>query len=68
MEEAGESRGGRLGEGVMLTRCVTVMCLCPHPLLRYVPVRATRLRIGLHLERESTRRLSLTREGEGVGQ
>jgi hypothetical protein len=38
----------------------------PHtiPLL---PVRATRLRIGLRLGRESTRRLSLMREGEGRG-
>jgi hypothetical protein len=26
------------------------------------------LRIGLRLEREATRRLSLTREGEGAGQ
>jgi hypothetical protein len=33
-----------------------------------LPVRATRLHIGLHLGREATRRLSLTREGEGVGQ
>jgi hypothetical protein len=35
MEEAGESRGGRLGEGVILTRRGTVMHLCPHPLLHY---------------------------------
>jgi hypothetical protein len=31
-------------------------------------VRATRLRIGLRLGREATRRLSLRREGEGAGQ
>jgi hypothetical protein len=35
MEEAGESRGERLGEGVILTRCGTVRRLCPHPLLHY---------------------------------
>jgi hypothetical protein len=37
MEEAGESRGGRLGEGVILTRRGTVRRLCPHPLLHYYP-------------------------------
>jgi hypothetical protein len=35
MEKAGESRGGRLGEGVILTRRGTVRRLCPHPLLHY---------------------------------
>jgi hypothetical protein len=35
MEEAGESRGGRLGEGVILTRRGIVRRLCPHPLLHY---------------------------------
>jgi hypothetical protein len=35
MEEAGESRGGRLGEGAILTRRGTVRHLCPHPLLHY---------------------------------
>jgi hypothetical protein len=35
MEEAGESRGGRLGEGVILTRRGTVRHLFPHPLLHY---------------------------------
>jgi hypothetical protein len=35
MEEAGESRGGRLGDGVILTRRGTVRRLCPHPLLHY---------------------------------
>jgi hypothetical protein len=35
MEEVGESRGGRLGEGVILTRRGTVRRLCPHPLLHY---------------------------------
>jgi hypothetical protein len=31
-------------------------------------VRATLLRIGLHFGRKTTRRLSITREGEGAGQ
>jgi hypothetical protein len=35
MEEAGESRGGQLGEGVILTRHGTVRRLYPHPLLHY---------------------------------
>jgi hypothetical protein len=35
MEEAGESRGGQLGEGVILTRHGTVRCLSPHPQLHY---------------------------------
>jgi hypothetical protein len=41
MEEAGESRRGRLGEGVILTRRGTVRHLCPHPLIhcyQYVPL------------------------------
>jgi hypothetical protein len=35
MEEAGERRGGRLGEGVILTRRGTVRSLYLHPLLHY---------------------------------
>jgi hypothetical protein len=35
MEEEGGSRGGRLGEGVILTRNGTVKRLCPHPLRHY---------------------------------
>jgi hypothetical protein len=35
MEEAGESRRGRLGKGVILTRRGTVKHLYPHPLLHY---------------------------------
>jgi hypothetical protein len=44
MEEVGESRVGRLGEGVILTRRGTVRRLCPHPLLhycKYVPLDCT---------------------------
>jgi hypothetical protein len=40
----------------------------PPPTTPLLPVRATRLRIGLRLGREATRRFSLRREGEGVGQ
>jgi hypothetical protein len=35
MEEAEESRGGRLGEGVILTRRGIVRRLCPYPILHY---------------------------------
>jgi hypothetical protein len=35
MEDVGECRGGRLGEGVILTRRRTIRRLCPHPLLHY---------------------------------
>jgi hypothetical protein len=40
----------------------------PLPTTPLLPVRATRLRIELRLQREATRRLSLTREREGAGQ
>jgi hypothetical protein len=59
MEEAGESRGGRLGDGVILTRRGTVRRLYPHPLLhyfQYVPldcasgsVSGAKPRIAFHL-------------------
>jgi hypothetical protein len=35
MEEVGERKGGRLCEGVILTRRGTVRRLYPHPLLHY---------------------------------
>jgi hypothetical protein len=44
MEEVWESMGGRLGEGVILTRRGTARRLCPHPLLhycQYVPLDCT---------------------------
>jgi hypothetical protein len=40
----------------------------PPPTTPLLPVRATRLRIGLRLGREAMRLLSLRREGEGAGQ
>jgi hypothetical protein len=59
MEEAGESRGGRLGEGVILTRRGTVRRLCPYPLLhycQYVPldcasgsISSAKPRVAFHL-------------------
>jgi hypothetical protein len=39
----------------------------PPPTTPLLPARATRLRIGIRLGREATRRLSLTREGEWAG-
>jgi hypothetical protein len=62
MEEVGESRGGRLGEGVISIRRGTVRRLCPHPLLhycQYVPldcasssVSGAKPRIAFHLGRK----------------
>jgi hypothetical protein len=68
MEEAGESRGGRLGEKVILTKRGIAQAPLPPPTTPLVPERATRLCIGLYFGRKTTRRLSITREGEGVGQ
>jgi hypothetical protein len=64
MEGAGETRGGRLGEDKTWNRQVPL----PPPTTPSLPVRATRLRIGLCLGRKATRRLSLTREEGGAGQ
>jgi hypothetical protein len=62
MEEAGESRGGRLGDGVILTRRRTVRHLCPHPLLHYcqyvpldcasVSASGAKPRVACHLRRK----------------
>jgi hypothetical protein len=59
MEDAGESREGQLGEGVILTRRGPVRRLFPHPLLhyyQYVPldcasgsISGTKLRIAFQL-------------------
>jgi hypothetical protein len=41
MEEAGEIRGGRLGEGVILTRRGTAQAPLPPPTTPLLPVHAT---------------------------
>jgi hypothetical protein len=56
--EVGESREGRLGEGVILTRRGTVRRLYPHPLLHYchyVPLNC------------ASGSISITREEKGWG-
>jgi hypothetical protein len=59
------------GEGVILTRHGTVRRLCPHPLVhyyQYVPLdRASGSVLGAKPSK-TTRRLSITQEGEGAGQ
>jgi hypothetical protein len=56
------------GRGSYIDKTRTRQAPLPPATTPLLPVRATRLHIGLHLGREATRRLSLTREGEGVGQ
>jgi hypothetical protein len=71
MKETGENRGGRLGEGVILTRRGTVRHLYPHPLLhycQYVPLDCASGSVSGAKLSKTTRRLSITREGEGAGQ
>jgi hypothetical protein len=63
--EAGE------GEGVILTRNGTVRHLCPHLLLhycQYVPLDCASGSISGAKPSKTTRRLSITREGEEAGQ
>jgi hypothetical protein len=52
---------------ITASTCHSIVPL-PPPTTPLLPVRATRLRIGLRLGREATRRLSLRREVEGAGQ
>jgi hypothetical protein len=71
MEEAGESKGGRLGEGVILIKRRTVRRLCPHPLLhycQYVPLDCASGSVSGAKPSKTTHRLSNTQEGEGTGQ
>jgi hypothetical protein len=60
MEEGGESRGGR---GSYIDKTRNRRAPLPPPTTPLLPVRATRLRIGLCFGRKTTRRLSITREG-----
>jgi hypothetical protein len=49
-----------------LTRCGTARCLCPHPWLHYYHCGASGSISGTKPSK-TTRRLSITREGEGAG-
>jgi hypothetical protein len=64
-----ERKQGRVtGRGSYIDKTRNCQAPLPPPTTPLLPVCATRLRIGICLGREATRRLSLRREGEGVGQ
>jgi hypothetical protein len=59
------------GEGVILIRRGTVKRLCPHPLLhyfQYVPLDCASGSVSGAKPSKTTRRLSITRGGEGARQ
>jgi hypothetical protein len=66
---------GKVGEGdwvrELLTRRGTVRRLCPHPLLHYylyVPLDCAPSSVSGAKPSKTAHRLSITQEGEGVGQ
>jgi hypothetical protein len=67
-KKQGRKQGMATGQGSYIDKMRNRQAPLPPPTTPLLPVRATRLRIGLHLGREAMRRLSLRREGEGVGQ
>jgi hypothetical protein len=68
MEEAGEKAGEGDWAREYIDKTRNRQAPLPPPTTPLLPVPATRLHIGLRLGREATRRLSLTREGEGAEQ
>jgi hypothetical protein len=67
-KKQGRKQGRATGRGSYIDKTRNRQAPLPPPTTPLLPVRATRLRIGLHLMCEATRLLSLTREGEGAGQ
>jgi hypothetical protein len=63
-----KKQGRATGRGSYIDKTRNRQAPLPPPTTPLLPVRATRLRIGLRLGREAKRRLSLRREGEGAGQ
>jgi hypothetical protein len=61
-------QGRVTGRGSYIDKTRNSQAPLPPPTTPLLPVRATRLRIGLRLGCEATHRLSLRREGEGAGQ
>jgi hypothetical protein len=64
----GRKQGRVTGRGSYIDKTRNRQAPLPPPTTPLLLVRATRLRIGLCLGREATRRLSLRREGKGEGQ
>jgi hypothetical protein len=67
-KKQGRKQGRVTGRGSYIDKTRNRQAPLHPPTTPLLPVRATRLRIGLHLGREATHRLSLMREIEGVGQ
>jgi hypothetical protein len=67
-KKQGRKQGRATGRGSYIDKTRNRKAPLPPPTTPLLPVRATRLRIGLRLGCEATRRLSLRREGEGAGQ
>jgi hypothetical protein len=67
-KKQGRKKGRATGRGSYIDKTRNRQAPLPPPTSPLLPVRATRLRIGLRLGREATRHLSLRREGEGTGQ
>jgi hypothetical protein len=67
-KKQGRKQGRATGRGSYMDKTRNRQAPLPPPTTPLLPVCVTRLRIGLRLGREATRRLSLSREGEGAGQ
>jgi hypothetical protein len=67
-KKQGRKQGRATGRGSYIDKMRNRQAPLPPPTTPLLPVRATRLRIGLRLGREATRRLSLRWEGDGAGQ
>jgi hypothetical protein len=62
-KKQGRKKGRATRQGSYIDKTQNRQAHLPPPTTPLLPVRATRLRIGLYLGREATRRLSLRQEG-----
>jgi hypothetical protein len=67
-KKQGRKQGRATGRGSYIDKTRNRQAPLPPPTTPLLPVRATRLRVGLCLGREATSRLSLMQEGERAGQ
>jgi hypothetical protein len=67
-KKQGRKQGRATGRGSYIDKTRNRQAPLPPPTTPLLPVRATKLRIGLRLGCIATCRLSFTLEGEGVGQ